>query len=126
MILCRDSNMKIENIEAVTAAIEVGGWHDVGKVMGEQGREWPTYSGEEGWDKYSWTDAPRPDIILMNSQAVAICKSFNIRRDLTIMNHLGLEMEMEVGGGKEEYKVMKKPKEFKLKRGGQLWNREAS
>ena len=85
--------------QAAKAALEVGGWHDVGKVMGEQGWEWPNYNGGDGWDKYSWKEASRPDIISMNSQAAAICKSFEIRRDLTIRNHLGLEMGMEVGGG---------------------------
>ena len=68
--------MKIESSKAVKAATEVGGWHGVGKVLGEHGRELPTYSWNKGWDKYSWKEASRPDIILMNSQAAAICKSF--------------------------------------------------
>ena len=43
----------------------------------------------------------RPDIILINEEVKAACKGFRVRRDLPIRQHLGLEVDIEVGKEKE-------------------------
>ena len=126
VVLCMDANTRVSESEAIQTAIQSGTrrWYDAAQLFqGSDGPE-PTYGHMKGWDRVTREGATRPDIILLNEEAKAACKGFRVRRDLPTRQHLGLEVDIEVGKLTERTVRLVRPKEYKVWKAGKMKEEE--
>ena len=112
IILCLDANTTTNSSLVLAQALATGQWIDVGSAMTDRKPE-PTFSSHAKWDKVSsGPGTTRPDLVLMNHAAFALCKNFRLRRDLTVKGHLGLQFDIRISQALEIIKVHAPPKPF--------------
>jgi hypothetical protein len=112
IILCLDANTTTSSSLILAQALATGQWIDVGSAMTD-GKPEPTFSSHAKWDKVSTgRGITRPDLVLMNHAAFALCKNFRLRRDLTVKGHLGLQFDICISQALELIKVHAPPKPF--------------
>ena len=116
MVLCLDASTSVRDSMAIQEALKSSKarWYDAAaRHQGAEGPD-PTYCNRKGWDRVSRHGATRPDVILLNEPAKAACTGFEVRRDLTTKNHLGLQIKLEVEALREEQLEMEVPREYKV------------
>ena len=112
IILCLDANTTTSSSLVLSQALATGQWIDVGSAMTDGNPE-PTFSSHAKWDKISsGPGITRPDLVIMNQAAFALCQNFRLRRDLTVKGHLGLQFEVCINKALELIKVHAPPKPF--------------
>ena len=112
-IICTDANTKVESCHALTIAIRSGRWTDLGSHFTDNKPE-PTFSSSKDWDQFSWTSASRPDYILANKAGLSLIVSFRLRRDLSPLGHLGLEVAIRADFALHTFRTLKLPSAFQL------------
>ena len=92
VLICMDANTTIDKSTTLQRALTTGRWHDVAAAMSE-GSPPPTFCASASWNKLDYeVGATRPDYIIANAPAMAMITHFEIRRDLPIKGHLGLQV----------------------------------
>ena len=112
VILCMDSNTTIQSSLTLNQALASKQWTDLGAFFTKNSPEF-TFSSSPNWDKISSAKGvTRPDLILANPAALHMCQSFQLRRDLSVKGHLGLQIEISLSKAMEVISVFRPPKPF--------------
>ena len=93
VLLCMDCNTSPEKSLQFQKSLATNQWFDVAECFQNTN---PTFCANPNWDKI--TPGPgvsRPDYIVANSAALALCTNFTIRRDLSTKGHLGLQITIK-------------------------------
>lgn len=112
VLLCLDSNTTVHASLVLSQALTSKNWIDLGSYFTKDNPEC-TFSSAAQWDKISTgAGVTRPDLILANQYALQLCTSFQLRRDLTVKGHLGLQIEISAPKAMETIRVHVPPKAF--------------
>ena len=96
ILVCIDANVPIDGSTHLSAVLATGRWRDVAAHFA-QGDPEPTFCADPNWDRFSaGVGVTRPDLILANNPAMALCSDFQLRRDLPVKGHLGLQLTLDV------------------------------
>ena len=105
VLLCLDSNTTVHASLVLGQALASKNWIDFGSYFTTNNPEC-TFSSAAQWDKISTgAGVTRPDLILANQYALQLCTSFQLRRDLTVKGHLGLQIEISAPKAMETIRV---------------------
>lgn len=107
-----DANTTIDASLCLTHALNSKQWFDVAAVFSHNGPE-PTYASHAVWGKISaGKGVTRPDMILANQSALRLCHGFELRRDISVKGHLGLQVQIRTKAASERVRVFVPPKPF--------------
>ena len=93
--ICMDGNTNVESSATLQQALSTSKWFDLA-VSFSSGNPDMTFCASKTWDKISTgKGVTRPDYVLANAAAMAICTGFSVRRDLPTKGHLGLQFTIK-------------------------------
>ena len=113
ILVAMDANVSITASGALTQVLSSGKWTDLASHFGIPE---PTFNHDPSWDRLSnIKGSTRPDVIFANPCALALCQSFQLRRDLACKGHLGLELQLNCRIAADTMRVWTIPKSLPCK-----------
>jgi len=123
--VCMDANTTASTSEALAEVLATGEWYDVADLYADENGPMPTYCNDPEWGGDRQAGATTPDHIYVNKAGKELIVGFQLRYDLQVTKHVGLEVTIATDVAESKHETINSPPPFPIPSGGDCPPKEA-